>query len=37
VIHEQALRGAVIVDVATQQGTEVPELGAALAGGVLLR
>jgi hypothetical protein len=37
VIHEQARRGALVVDVATQQASEVAEFGAALAGGVLLR
>jgi hypothetical protein len=36
-IHEQAYRGPLVVDVATQQATEIPEIGAALAGGVLLR
>jgi hypothetical protein len=37
VIFEQGRRGRLVVDVATQQALEVPEFGAALAGGVLLR
>jgi hypothetical protein len=35
-IHEQS-RGALLVDVATSQATALPEAGAKLAGGVLLR